>query len=63
VESVCRVKRSTTCHKGFADDEEVETEERKWLRQESKDFRATGFDVLVKRLDICINVGGGYVEK
>jgi hypothetical protein len=38
VESVCRVKRFTTgsrnCHLGgkyFADDEEVETEVRKWL--------------------------------
>jgi histone-lysine N-methyltransferase SETMAR len=42
----------------FADDEEVETEVRKWLRQESKDFYAVGFDALVKRLDKCINVGG-----
>jgi hypothetical protein len=34
-----------------------------WLRQQSKDFCAAGFDVLVKRWDKCINVGGGYVEK
>jgi hypothetical protein len=27
----------------FADDEEVETEVRKWLRQQSKDFYAAGF--------------------
>jgi histone-lysine N-methyltransferase SETMAR len=35
--------------KRFADDEEVETEVRKWLRQESKDFYAAGFDALLKR--------------
>jgi hypothetical protein len=44
-------------------DEEVETEVRKWLRQQSKDFYAVGFDALVKRWDRCINVGGGYVEE
>jgi histone-lysine N-methyltransferase SETMAR len=37
--------------KRFADDEEVETEVRKWLRQQSKDFYATGFDAMVKRWD------------
>jgi hypothetical protein len=47
----------------FADDEEVETELRKWLRQQSKDFYAAGFDALVKRWDKCINVDGGYFEK
>jgi hypothetical protein len=35
----------------------------KWLRQQSKDFYAVGFDALVKRWDKCICVGGGYVEK
>jgi hypothetical protein len=40
-----------------------ETEKRKWLRQQSKDFYAAGFDALVKRWDKFINVGGGYVEK
>jgi hypothetical protein len=49
--------------KRFADDEEFETEVRKWLRQESKDFYAADFNALVKRWDKCINVGGGYVEK
>jgi hypothetical protein len=34
----------------------------KWLRQQSKDFHAAGFDALVKRWDKCTNVGG-YVEK
>jgi hypothetical protein len=38
-------------------------EVQKWLRQQSKDFCAAGFDALVKRWDKCINVGGGYVEK
>jgi hypothetical protein len=38
VGSVCRLKRFTPCQLGgkrFADDEEVETEVRKWLRQQS----------------------------
>jgi hypothetical protein len=46
--------------KRFADDEEVETEVRKWLRQPSKDFY---FEALLKRLGKCIDVGEGYVEK
>jgi hypothetical protein len=49
--------------KHYADDEEIETELRKWLRQKSKDFYAAGFDGLVKRWDKCISVGGAYVEK
>jgi hypothetical protein len=49
--------------KDFADEEEVETEVRKWLKQQSKDFYAAGFDALVKRWDKCMNVSGGYVEK
>jgi hypothetical protein len=44
----------------LADDE---TEVRKWLRQQSKDFHAAGFGALVKRWDKCINVCEGYVEK
>jgi hypothetical protein len=62
VRSVCRVKRFSRGGKRFADDE-VETEVRKWLWQQSKKFYAVGFDALVKRRDKCINVGGGYVEK
>jgi hypothetical protein len=34
----------------------------KWLRQQSKGFYAAGFNVLEKRWDMCMNVGGGYVE-
>jgi hypothetical protein len=49
--------------KYFADDEEVEMEVRKWLRQQSKNFYAEGVKGLVKRWDECINVSGGYVEK
>jgi hypothetical protein len=45
--------------KRFTDEREVQ----KWLRQQSKDFFATGFDVLVKRWDKCTNVVGGYVKK
>jgi hypothetical protein len=48
--------------KRFADDEGFETEVRKWLRQQSKDFYAAGFDAVVKRWVKCINVGGGYFE-
>jgi hypothetical protein len=44
-------------------DQEVQTEVRKWLRQQSKDFCSAAFDVLVKRRDKCISVGGGCVEK
>jgi hypothetical protein len=43
-------------------DEEVETEVRKWLRQQPKDFYAADFDALLKRGDTCISIGGGYVE-
>jgi hypothetical protein len=35
----------------------------KWLRQQSKDFYAAGFDALVEQWDKSINVSGGYVEK
>jgi hypothetical protein len=35
---------------------------RKWLRQQSKDFHASGFDPVAKRWDKCINAGGGYIE-
>jgi hypothetical protein len=63
VGSVCRVKWFCLGGRCFADDEEVETEVRKWLRQQSKYFYAAGFDALVKRWDKCISVGGGYVEK
>jgi hypothetical protein len=49
--------------KCFSDDEEVEEEIRKWLRQQSKYFFAAGFDARVKRWDKCINVSGRYVEE
>jgi hypothetical protein len=55
--------RSEKRGKHFTDDEEVETELRKWLRQQSKDSCVAGFDALVKRWDKCINIDGGYVEK
>jgi hypothetical protein len=45
--SVRRVKRFNLGGKRFSDDEEVETEVRKWLTQQSKDFYAAGFDALV----------------
>jgi hypothetical protein len=43
VRSVCRVKPIRLGGKRFADDEEVETEVRKWFGQQSKDFCAAGF--------------------
>jgi hypothetical protein len=49
VGSVCHVKLFTADGKRLADDEEVETEVRNWLRQRSKDLYAAGFDALVKR--------------
>jgi hypothetical protein len=61
--SVYRVKLFHLGGRRFFDDEEVETELRKWLRQQSKDFYAVGFDALVKRWDKYISVGGGCVEK
>jgi hypothetical protein len=63
VGSVCRVRRFSLGGKRFADDEEVKTEVRKCLRQQSYDFYATRFDALLKRWDKCISAGGGYVEK
>jgi hypothetical protein len=44
-------------------DEEVETEMRKWLRQQPKDVYAAGFDALVKRWNKCTHVGKEYMEK
>jgi hypothetical protein len=34
--------------KHFADDVEIETEVRKWLREQSKDFYGASFNALVK---------------
>jgi hypothetical protein len=54
------VKKHGKC---FADNDEFETEVRNWLRQQSNDFYAAGFDALVKRWDKCIGVGGRYVQE
>jgi hypothetical protein len=63
VGSVCCVKQFHLGGKRFAGDKEVEIKVWKWLRQQSKDFYAAGFETLVKRWNKCISVGGGYVEK
>jgi hypothetical protein len=67
VGSVCRVKRFTTGSRNSLKDVRkslmMPDQGRKWLRQQSKDFNAAGFDALVERWDKCIYVGGGYVEK
>jgi hypothetical protein len=64
--SICLVRKRnkhTFVGKHSADDGKVETEMRKWLRQQSKDFYAAGFDALVKRWDKWINFGGIYIDK
>jgi hypothetical protein len=67
VGSVCRVKRFTTGSKnslkGLRKSQMMFDQVLKWLRQQSKDFYAAGFEALVKRWDKCICVGGGYVKK
>jgi hypothetical protein len=35
----------------------------KWLKQQSKDLYAAGFDALVKRWDKCISVGDGDMSR
>jgi hypothetical protein len=40
--------------KYFADDDEIKTEVKKWLRQQSRDFYAAGFNALVKQWNKCI---------
>jgi thiamine kinase-like enzyme len=54
------VEKLSQARSEVADDE---TEVRKWLKQQSKDAYAAGFDALVKKWDKCMNVGGGYVKK
>jgi hypothetical protein len=65
--SVCRVKRfangSRNSLKDVRKSQMLPGQIRKWLRQQSKDFCAAGFDALVKRWDKCISVAGEYVEK
>jgi hypothetical protein len=66
VGSVFRVKRFTAGSRNSLKDvrkPQMPDQVRKWLRQQSKDFYAAGFDALVKRWDKSISVGGGYVEK
>jgi hypothetical protein len=62
--SVYGVKRFTTwSRKSLMDvrkSQMMPDQVRKWLRQQSNDFYAGGFDGLVKRLDMCIIVCGGY---
>jgi hypothetical protein len=67
VGSVCSVKRFITGSRNSLKDvrnlQMMPGQVRKWLRQQSKDFNAAGFEALLKRWDKCINVGGGYSEK
>jgi hypothetical protein len=63
VGSVCHVKRLTAGSRNSLKDirksQIMPDQARKWLRQQSKDFGAACFDLLVKRWDKGINVGGG----
>jgi hypothetical protein len=63
VGSVCSVRGFTSLSRTSVEDEMIETEVRKWLRQQSKDLYAAGFYPVVMRWDMCISVGGGYVDK
>jgi hypothetical protein len=67
VGSVCRLKQFTTWSRNSLKDvqksQTMPNQVRKCLRQQSKDFYATGFNALVKGWDKCISVGGGYVKK
>ncbi|GBM16864.1 hypothetical protein AVEN_99757-1 [Araneus ventricosus] len=45
------------------DDDDVQHEVLLWMRQQHKEFYATGIGALIKRWDKCINFGGDYVEK
>jgi hypothetical protein len=65
--SVCRVKWFTAWWRNSLMDvrksQMMPDQVGKWLRQQTKDFYAAGFDALVKRWDKCINVGVRYAEK
>jgi hypothetical protein len=65
--SVCRIKRLTIGSrislKDVRKSQMMPAQVRKWLRQQSEDFYAAGFDALLKRWDKCINVNRRYVEK
>jgi hypothetical protein len=58
---ICHVKRFKTgprnSLKGVRKSQMMLDQVQKWLRQQSKDFYAAGFDAPVKRWDKCINVG------
>jgi hypothetical protein len=49
VETYLSLKRFHLDGKRFADGKKVKTGMRKWLRRQSKDFYAAGFDALVKQ--------------
>jgi hypothetical protein len=63
VGNVCCIKKFHLGEKRSADDEEVQTEVQKWLRQQSKYFCGVGFDTLVEQWDKCINFAGRCVKK
>lgn len=49
--------------KKFSNNEEVKEFVGNWLKQQDKDFFASGIKKLVHRWDKCINIRGDYVEK
>jgi hypothetical protein len=50
------------CHK-FASDGDVKTAVMRWSKLQGTDFYEAGINKLVPRLDKCLNLVGGYVEK
>jgi hypothetical protein len=63
VGSVCRLKLFRTGPRNSLSEVRkshmMPDQVRKWLRQQSKDFYAVGFEGLVEQWDECIDVGGG----
>ncbi|GBO06011.1 hypothetical protein AVEN_1021-1 [Araneus ventricosus] len=49
--------------KHFADDDGIQHEVLLWMRQQPKEFYASGIGTLIKRWDKCINIGGDHAEK
>jgi hypothetical protein len=47
---------------GFSSDDEVKTAMHHWVKTVA-DFFDEGIQKLVPRYDICLNLGGSYIEK
>lgn len=47
----------------FASEDNVKTVVTRWLKSQSTELYEAGINKLVPRLDKCLNLGGGYVDK